>query len=703
MKKPYFLWLILFFATLRSDALDFKITEVLFENTQFPDSDGDYFPWVELRNFSLDTLHTDEYYLTDNINAPRTWRIPSFSISPGQYVIIWFSGKNKIDNAGEIHLAGTLAPTTRTIGVYNDSRQYFADVFSVEYLPHVNQSIGRFSEMNDEWVLYATDLVSKGEKNTFPGKWQQLATKANFSPRDNNPNAALVYRNQFWLLAGETRDEDGVWTPLTDVWRSSDGIKWEMVNPAAPYKHISSFVVFKDKMWAFDEHAYSSEDGESWTKNADNVPFKDFYSRVIPFQDQLINVTERTVYKSKDGLSWEKIAEDAPWESRQLFHLVVFKDTLWLLGGVSNYYTDSTIHYNDIWSSTNGSDWKLQTNNAPWEGRLWPTIMVYNENLWLMGGWNYYYDDGYFSHYGNFNDVWVYSSAGHWEEFKTDRVWPHRHAMYSIVHQNHLFLFAGYGGGGVAHLYNDVWKLDLREVPALKIDAKTLVYGDPPFQLTKGELPARYFADANEVVFAANDENISIGGAGTAKVLIVQGGNAYYYPRDTIVDVRVSKKALKVSVADQRHKYRSSIPEFELEYDGFVYKDDENSLSSKPRAYTVANEFSPVGDYPIQIVTSSDKNYEFITTGATLTISRQSIFSVYPVPSTGVINLSTVFKLSPNAKLEIRNVSGTIVKQLLLPTDADTFTFNFSNVPKGMYLFRLHDIGSVNTGRFIIH
>ncbi len=78
------------------------ISEVVIDNTMTAtDSDGDYPDWCELVNYSSSAVSLNGYYLSDNPDNLFKWAIPDITLPAGGYLLIFLSGKNRIDN--ELH------------------------------------------------------------------------------------------------------------------------------------------------------------------------------------------------------------------------------------------------------------------------------------------------------------------------------------------------------------------------------------------------------------------------------------------------------------------------------------------------------------------------------------------------------------------------------------------------------------------------
>ena len=76
------------------------------------------------------------------------------------------------------------------------------------------------------------------------------------------------------------------------------------------------------------------------------------------------------------------------WPARGDFGVAVGSGQLWIAGGRgvnSRVFGDSKL-YNDVWSSTDGKTWELNTTEAPWEPRCIHG-MEFNENqIVIFGG-----------------------------------------------------------------------------------------------------------------------------------------------------------------------------------------------------------------------------------------------------------------------------------------------------------------------------
>lgn len=84
----------------------------------------------------------------------------------------------------------------------------------------------------------------------------------------------------------------------------------------------------------------------------------------------------------------------------------------------------------------------------------------------------------------------------------------------------------------------------------------------------------------------------------------------------------INKRQLTVSTKDYTRAYGEENPEFELSYNGFVNKEDENVLLSKPKATTTATANTDVGVYDIVVGNGVAENYDISYVGGKLTIEK---------------------------------------------------------------------------------
>ncbi len=244
-------------------------------------------------------------------------------------------------------------------------------------------------------------------------RWEQLAQSSPWSPRDSA--GELVFGGRLWLFGGFTPK------PAADVWSSANGIAWTRHTdiPTAAGIDIPVTFVLNGRMWVADMRGslYSSPDGESWTvepstpwhgrRHAGAVVLGE---RVYVMGGMCEGRLFNDVWSSNDGRKWTLETEAAPWCGRLVHHTpLALHGKMWLLGGGAlgaDYHP--FIAWNDVWSSADGRRWERITEHAPWPPRIWGSTAVYRDRLWLLGGFRSE------PVWENLGDVWYSEDGRDW-------------------------------------------------------------------------------------------------------------------------------------------------------------------------------------------------------------------------------------------------------------------------------------------------
>ena len=313
-------------------------------------------------------------------------------------------------------------------------------------------------------------------------QWVKVTDHAEFPPRDGV--GALVYHDELYIIGG--------WNPIdkqyyprdcvNDVWRSKNGANWERIKDndytrdKAPEQwegtHTAGYVVYQDKMWIvggdplqghYQSEVWNSSDGIDWHHVNEGHPVP-WAPRVLHYtfvlNDKLYVLGGQTlpqfapapelfyhdIWCTEDGIHWEEIEMKTPYTPQRglICGNAVFKDRVWLIGG-GGYETDNRpyVYNNDVWSSDDCTNWTCHTANAPWTGKLYHNVIVFDEKLWIIGGQ---------SSTENTNDVWYSSDCKDWTEVP-DSPWAKRHATALFDFDDKLWLMTG------NHLDNDIYYL----------------------------------------------------------------------------------------------------------------------------------------------------------------------------------------------------------------------------------------------------
>ena len=213
----------------------------------------------------------------------------------------------------------------------------------------------------------------------------------------------------------------------------------------------------------------------------------------IAYDDALWMVSQTRAYSSPDGLTWTE-HHKTDWGERIYESIVYFKGRLWMLGGLdyqastflndiwsspmalrgpgmerlpgrnaaatlwwstrtdcgcsagANHIADdrSTDGFlNDVWVSEDGIDWTQVTPAAPWSPRDKAGAVVFNNELYLVGG-------------QGTADVWRSSNGHDWTRLSVEADWGPRHDFARVVYDGRMWVFGGWKGGST-NAVNDVW------------------------------------------------------------------------------------------------------------------------------------------------------------------------------------------------------------------------------------------------------
>ena len=278
--------------------------------------------------------------------------------------------------------------------------------------------------------------------------WTRVLERAPFVPRDSA--GELTFDGRMWLFGGYIPEL------ISDVWSSSDGVKWEHTGniPDTSGINVPFTAVFDGKMWVTSQAGalYSSGDGKTWTCVLQKVPWNGGVGAVLNGRMWVVGGSDgRQVWSSSDGVDWKLVQPSAPWSKRVNYgNVLSYSGKLWLLGGTLGFYQPFKA-YQDVWCSEDGANWSLVIDEAPWPARRWTCTAVYRNRMWLIGGFRAQ------PTWQNFDDAWYSSDGKNWNQLVTEDVWSQRHELSAYVHNDRLWVVAGNSWP----LVSDVWNVHI--------------------------------------------------------------------------------------------------------------------------------------------------------------------------------------------------------------------------------------------------
>lgn len=215
---------------------------------------------------------------------------------------------------------------------------------------------------------------------------------------------------------------------------------------------ILPLVAFDGKLYSIgDKRIWTSSDATNWRSEPKTDWGERYGMRFAFFKNRLWMLGGmRTwddflsdVWSSSDGKEWKQVVSKAVWSARRGHGVVVFKDRLWILGGaISSGRRDQTPtrFLNDVWSSPDGVNWTPVATNAPWSARDGHTTLVFDNKIWVIGG----------GLRGAYCDVWSSPDGANWTQVAVKADWNERHGNGGLVFDGKIWIF-----GGIEK--NDVW------------------------------------------------------------------------------------------------------------------------------------------------------------------------------------------------------------------------------------------------------
>ena len=149
--KYNFAILIVFFTNIANSQL-IVINEVMASNTfTLADEDGDYSDWIELYNVSKNKVDLSQYWLTDDKDVPKKWRLPNLQLDQNAHLLIFCSGKDKI--LGELHTNFKINIEGETVRLYDELGIEVDKILSLD-VP-MNYSFGSIKDGAEDRVVFA--------------------------------------------------------------------------------------------------------------------------------------------------------------------------------------------------------------------------------------------------------------------------------------------------------------------------------------------------------------------------------------------------------------------------------------------------------------------------------------------------------------------------------------------------------------------
>jgi len=149
------------------------------------DEDGDSSDWIEIWNPDEVAADLGGWALTDATNAPLKWQFPAVTLGPGERLVVFASGKNRVAVPGPLHTNFKLAAEGEYLGL-----------IAADGLTRLSEFATKFPEQIKD-VSYGVGGFGEGYfSSPTPGAENSGGTVA-------GPNFILVMKNSLQPQAGE--------------------------------------------------------------------------------------------------------------------------------------------------------------------------------------------------------------------------------------------------------------------------------------------------------------------------------------------------------------------------------------------------------------------------------------------------------------------------------------------------------------------
>ena len=150
------------------------ISEFLTSNTRgITDENNDRVDWIEIHNRDTNTINLLNWSLTDTTNNYRKWVFPATNLPPGNFMIIFASGKDRKVPGGRLHTSFGLSTSGEYLGLVRPDGT-IATEFYQTYPSQVPDVSYGFSEQITNQILIASNapvavLIPTAEVDTPEG------------------------------------------------------------------------------------------------------------------------------------------------------------------------------------------------------------------------------------------------------------------------------------------------------------------------------------------------------------------------------------------------------------------------------------------------------------------------------------------------------------------------------------------------------
>ena len=170
-------------------------------NSGLTDEDGSQEDWIELVNLGPTEINLNSWSLTDDAQSLRKWTFPSVPFSPGTYLVVFASGKDRKESESPLHTNFKLSADGEFLALVNPDLEIVSNAFSPSYPRQFRDvSFGFGLEQTTEVLVSPTasgrmnvpksgDPVLSWTAAEFDdGQWQSVTNGLGFDTGESDPS-----------------------------------------------------------------------------------------------------------------------------------------------------------------------------------------------------------------------------------------------------------------------------------------------------------------------------------------------------------------------------------------------------------------------------------------------------------------------------------------------------------------------------------
>ena len=130
------------------------ISEFMASNSQtLDDEDGDSSDWIEIYNPDMTAVDLSGWHLTDDASDLSKWTFPSVTLAANERLVVFASGKNRVNPTGELHTNFSLSSGGEYLGLVEPGAGVIASEFAPSFPPQFEDISYGSSDPSDLIVL----------------------------------------------------------------------------------------------------------------------------------------------------------------------------------------------------------------------------------------------------------------------------------------------------------------------------------------------------------------------------------------------------------------------------------------------------------------------------------------------------------------------------------------------------------------------